>query len=319
MGRISPECLRNMILEVKDISMRYPLYRGLLRIQTGWLDVLNDIKFEVYTGETLAIVGESGCGKTTLAKIIMGLIKPTQGSVIFNGEDILKTSKSSNQQWRKDIQIVFQDPFGSLNPGMKIFDIIAEPSFVQKTAKGYELKEKVESIIKIVGLSPDSLNRYPHKFSGGQRQRVGIARALILSPKILIFDEPVSNLDVSIQAQILNLIMDLQDKFKTTYIFISHDLRVVETVSDRILVMFKGRTMEIATNDIIFKEPAHPYTAEIMNASYGKTLDLKTSEVHPTNGCSFYPGCRVALPRCRVEEPRLVEIKKEHMVACLRF
>lgn len=259
------------VLEVNNLRVHFPITAGLWRRTVGYVKAVDDVSFDLRAGETLGLVGESGCGKTTIGRAIMRALEPTGGEVIYNGVDgvrmeTMSVDRENSRLLRQQIQIIFQDPFASLNPRMTLFDIVADPLRVNRIAKGRELEDRVSEMLEVVGLSPAFMRRYPHAFSGGQRQRVGIARALIMNPKIVIADEPVSALDVSVQAQILNLMQDLQAELGLSYLFISHDLSVVQYISHRVAVMYVGKIVELAPTDLLFTEPKHPYTQALLSS-----------------------------------------------------
>ena len=259
------------VLEVNNLRVHFPITAGLWRRTVGYVKAVDDVSFDLRAGETLGLVGESGCGKTTVGRAIMRALEPTGGEVIYNGVDgvrmeTMSVDRENSRLLRQQIQIIFQDPFASLNPRMTLFDIVADPLRVNRIAKGLELEDRVSEMLEVVGLSPAFMRRYPHAFSGGQRQRVGIARALIMNPKIVIADEPVSALDVSVQAQILNLMQDLQAELGLSYLFISHDLSVVQYISHRVAVMYVGKIVELAPTDLLFTEPKHPYTQALLSS-----------------------------------------------------
>lgn len=322
---------RSILLEVKGLKKYFPVQRGFLRRTKGYVKAVDNVNLYIREGETLGLVGESGCGKTTLGRCILRLYEPTEGEILFrdnNGQMISLTEldAKSLRAFRRNMQIIFQDPYSSLNPRMTILEIIGEPLLVNRIASGKDLEERVKEMLTQVGLSVEHLRRYPHSFSGGQRQRIGIARALIVNPKLVVADEPVSALDVSIQAQILNLLKDLQEKFRLTYLFISHDLSVVRYVSDRIAVMYMGKLVEVGPRDEILSHPHHPYTEVLLSAvpradfrSHSERIVLSGEPPDPTNlppGCVFNPRCRYAKERCKSEEPELKQISRDYYVSC---
>lgn len=314
------------LLEVENLVSRYAIRAGLLRRVVGHVHALNGVGFTLNANETLGVVGESGCGKTTLGRSILRLVEPASGSVRLAGEDLLTMSPKRLREARKHVQIVFQDPYASLNPRLPVNDIIGEPLRVHGWAKR-EARIRVAEMLEAVGLLPEHGNRYPHEFSGGQRQRIGIARALALGPKLLILDEPVSALDVSIQAQILNLLSEIQKRMALSMIFVAHDLSVVRHVSDRIAVMYLGRIVEIADRDAIYERPAHPYTASLLSAvpvadpraERQRSRIVLSGDVpsptSPPSGCEFRTRCPAAQERCAQERPELVE-REGRRVAC---
>ncbi|SKC86145.1 ABC transporter ATP-binding protein [Maledivibacter halophilus] len=292
-----------------------------------YVKAVDGVTFDVRYGETLGIVGESGCGKSTLGRTALRLIEPTEGEIIFQGKNLMSLSKNEMRSIRKELQIMFQDPYASLNPRMTIGDIIAEPMDIQKVGdRKYRLKRTIE-LMKLCGLDPSYIRRYPHEFSGGQRQRIGIARAMALNPKLLVCDEPVSALDVSIQSQVLNLLMDLQEEFRLSLLFISHDLSVVNHISNRVMVMYLGKTMEFAEKEEIFNRPLHPYTRALLNAipSIDGDINLQSdqllqgdipSPINPPKGCVFHTRCPYCQERCKSEKPEYREILPDHNIAC---
>ncbi len=317
------------LLEVRHLKKYFDVGTGILHRKPVWLHAVDDVSFSVKAGETLGIVGESGCGKSTLGNVIIRLLEPTEGSVIFNGKDFSSLSEKELKAERRNIQMIFQDPFSSLNPRMSVFEIIAEPFRTHGVASGQELEEMVYSLIEDVGLPRSSANRYPHEFSGGQRQRMGIARALALKPKLIICDEPVSALDVSIQAQILNLLSDLQKKYNLTYIFIAHGMPTVKHISTNVAVMYLGKIVEFASKEELFSRPMHPYTEGLLKAvpipdprfRREKDADLLSgdvpSAVDPPEGCRFCTRCQYATELCRTKEPVLASVDETgHQVAC---
>ncbi len=315
-----------LLLEIKDLKKHFPIHGGFFRGVSGNVRAVDGISLQVYEGETLGIVGESGCGKSTLGRSILRLLEPTDGSVRFKGQDILKLSKSQMRTMRKEMQIVFQDPYASLNPRYTIFQTLSEPLEVHGLADASTRKQQVHSILQRVGLDPSYSSRFPHEFSGGQRQRIGIARALIVNPKLVILDEPVAALDVSIQSQIINLLEDLQNDFQLTYIFIAHDLSVVKHISDRVLVMYLGRMAELASSEELFFNPLHPYTQALLSAVPIPNPRMKRERVilqgdlpspaKPPSGCVFHTRCPLVQDICKHEVPVWTEVKPEHFVAC---
>lgn len=316
------------LLQVEGLKKYFPSSSGLFGKSKQYLKAVDGIDFYVKKGETLGIVGESGCGKSTTGNTILRLIEPTEGKIIFEGKDITKFSEREMQKIRKNIQMVFQDPFSSLNPRMRVFDIIAEPLRTHKVAKGVELEDKIYELMETVGLDRSYAKRFPHEFSGGQRQRIGIARALALKPKLIICDEPVSALDVSIQAQILNLLLELQKKFDLTYIFIAHGIPAVKYISDRIAVMYMGEMVEMASKDELFSHTMHPYTSGLISAvpvpdptlrDRKNTVILEDDLLDQTilpHGCRFYSRCPFGREKCKEEKPAFQEIRQGHYIAC---
>jgi len=315
------------LLDVQNLCVHYPV------TQTGWLQkplvvkAVQDVSFSLTTGETLGLVGESGCGKSTLGRAIIRLVQPTSGKILFHGEDTFQWNGEILRRNRRHFQMVFQDPYGSLNPRMTVGQTLAEPIQIHRlAATAEERKLMIAELLRLVGLSPEHQFRYPHEFSGGQRQRIGIARALAVEPQLIVCDEPVSALDVSVQAQIINLLRDLQDQKKLSYLFIAHDLSVVENISHRILVMYLGRIMELADAPDVCHKPQHPYTKALLSAV--PSFDEKTqrqriilpgdppSPIHPPSGCPFHPRCGLADAQCRTEIPALKEVTPRHWVAC---
>ncbi len=316
------------LLRVGNLKTYFPIRKGLLRRTVGHVKAVDGVSFKIAAGQTLGLVGESGCGKTTVARSIVRLVPATAGQVIFEQMDVLSADKVRLRQLRRQISLIFQDPFGSLNPRMTVGNIVAEPLKVQGRVARSELVERVAVLLSKVGLSPDHINRYPHEFSGGQRQRIGVARALALEPKLVICDEPVSALDVSIQSQILNLLKDLQEEFGLTYLFIAHDLAVVEFFCDVVAVMYLGKIVEQATAEELYKNPLHPYTHALMSAIpqvdpslRGRRVALGgevPSVLNPPSGCPFHPRCPLAGGGCLKKMPPLEEKSgyEGHFVAC---
>jgi oligopeptide/dipeptide ABC transporter ATP-binding protein len=317
------------LVEVRNLKKYFPVRSGVFSRISAWVKAVDEVSFEIYPGETLGLVGESGCGKTTIGRAILRLIEPTAGEVRFAGTDVLQMTGAQLRQARRQMQMIFQDPYSSLNPRMTVGAIVGEPLRVHGLANGKDLDQRVQGLLQRVDLSPSYQSRYPHEFSGGQRQRVGIARALALNPQFIVCDEPVSALDVSIQAQILNLLQDLQGEFGLSYLFISHDLNVVEHIADRVAVMYLGKLAEVAPVDELFRNPLHPYTVALMSANpipdptiRGERLllggDVPTA-LNPPAGCPFHTRCPRVMDRCKTIAPPLMRIgqsKDEHAVWC---
>ena len=316
----------DLILQAKNIKKYFPIKGGVLRQTVGHVKAVDDVSLDVRRGETLGIVGESGSGKSTLGRVILRLTNATEGQILFNNQDITNLGNRTLRPIRKDMQIVFQDPFASLNSKMSVLELIEEPLIVQTQMKRSERIEKAISLLEKVGLRPDDRFKYPHEFSGGQRQRISIARALALNPKFVICDEPVSALDVSIQAQVLNLMADLQDEFNLTYLFIAHDLSVVKHISDRVAVMYLGRIAELAPKKNLYTTPLHPYTQALLSAvpstdvhNRKQKIILKgdlPSPANPPSGCAFRTRCPKAHEQCSIVRPELQEVSEGHFVAC---
>src|ERR671933_357657 len=318
------------LLSVQNVEKHFPVTRGIIfQKQIASVKAVDGVTFDVMPGETLGIVGESGCGKSTLARCIMRLLDPTGGKIIFEGRDITHLSRKSMRPIRRELMMIFQDPYASLNPRKRVGFIVAEALEVHKLGTDAEIKRRVQELLEVVGLNPEHYNRFPHEFSGGQRQRIGVARALAVTPKLFVCDEPVSALDVSVQAQILNLLKDLQDEFNLTYIFIAHDLNVVRHISDRVMVMYLGKVAEIASREVLYREPKHPYTGALLSAvpianpelgrkREGIVLEGDVpSPVNPPSGCRFHPRCpRFVEGHCDVDDPPLYSFGGGHRAAC---
>jgi len=314
------------VLDVKDLKKHFPIKKGLLRRTVGQVYAVDGISFSIGSGETLGLVGESGCGKTTAGRAVLRLVEPTSGTIEVGGTDITHLSKGELRPYRRQMQIIFQDPFSSLNPRMYAGDIVGEPLLVHGVSSAKERAEQVAALFARVGLRPAQMSNYPHQFSGGQRQRIGIARALALGPKLIVGDEPVSALDVSIQAQVINLLQDLQRERQLSYLFISHNLAVVEHISHHIAVMYLGRIVEYADTRSIFTRGQHPYTEALLSAVPVPDPAIKRqkrvlqgdvpSPVKPPSGCHFHTRCPYVVPRCKIESPPLREIAPGHHVSC---
>jgi peptide/nickel transport system ATP-binding protein/oligopeptide transport system ATP-binding protein len=315
------------LLEITDLVKHYPVRSGVLRRSVGTVHAVDGVSFSLGVGETLGLVGESGCGKSTVARSVLRLVEPSSGSIRLDGEDITHLSKADMRPHRRSMQIVFQDPFASLNPRMTAGDIVGEPLSVHGLASGREKQQRVAKLFEQVGLRPDQVRNFPHQFSGGQRQRICIARALALGPRLIVCDEPVSALDVSIQAQVINLLIDLQREHGFSYLFIAHDLAVVAHISHRVAVMYLGRIVEIADKAELFRNPRHPYTQALLASvpiANPRVKRLKPlvdgdvpSPVNPPSGCAFHTRCRYAIERCKTERPALRDAGPGHQVACL--
>ena len=317
---------KEILLSIRDIKKWFAIDDKLIGKPTSFVKAVDGVSFDVYKGEVLGLVGESGCGKTTISRSILGLTQPTSGSIVFEGKELMGMKKKELRKMRSDLQIVFQDPYSSLSPRMRIAETIAEPMEIQKRGTRKERRQRVEELLEIVGLEKGFADRYPHEFSGGQRQRIGIARVLAADPKFMICDEPVSALDVSVRSQILNLLLQLKEDFGLTMLFISHDLSVVEYICDRIIVMYLGKVMEIAKRDDLYKNPAHPYTQALLSAIPIPEPTVKKerillegdtpSPVDPPVGCRFCTRCANAKEICKTQEPVLKEIEDGHLAAC---
>ena len=314
------------LLEVRDLTKHYRVRRGLFAKNDSFIRAVDVVSFDLHKGETLGLVGESGCGKTTTGRCIIRLIEPSSGHVRFQGEDLLKLKREPMRRMRRHMQMIFQDPFASLNPRMTVGSIVEEPLIIHRIGSRQERAERLAALLQRVGLEPAYRKRYPHEFSGGQRQRIGIARALALDPQLIVADEPVSALDVSVQAQIVNLLKDLQETLELTFLFIAHDLSVVQHFSDRIGVMYLGRIVEISPSLELFRSPLHPYTRALMSsipvpdpAARRKRAPLPgdpATQVNLPSGCRFHPRCPLAQERCKSEEPALRELAPGHSVSC---
>ncbi|MEM3112638.1 MAG: dipeptide ABC transporter ATP-binding protein [Candidatus Anstonellales archaeon] len=315
-----------LILQVRDLKKYFPVRKGIFSKTVGWIQAVDGISFNLSSGKTLGLVGESGCGKTTVGRCILRLIEPDSGEVIFDGENLLRMDKESLRKVRAKIQIIFQDPYSSLNPRMTVGEIIAEPIKNHTSASKGEIRDRVVYLMEKVGLHPEQSRRFPHEFSGGQRQRIGIARALALNPKLIICDEPVSALDVSIQAQVINLLVKLQEETGLSYLFIAHDLSVVEHISDRVAVMYLGKIVELAQDVALYTSPKHPYTQALLSAVPIPNPKMKKQRIllqgeipSPINlpeGCRFYPRCPYRKNFCREIEPELKDVGNNHWVSC---
>jgi oligopeptide/dipeptide ABC transporter ATP-binding protein len=321
----------NIILEVKDLKLYFPIYRGLIQRLVGHIRAVDGVSFSLRDGEVLGLVGESGCGKTTAGRTILRLYDPTAGEIWYNrssGEriDLAHISQRKMKPLRRELRMIFQDPFSSLNPRLTVKDIISEPLEIHRVARGKEAEHRVAELMEAVGLSPALMRRYPHEFSGGQRQRIGLARTLSLNPRLIIADEPVSALDVSVQAQVLNLLQDLQSRLGLTLIFIAHDLSVVEHISDRIAVMYVGKIVEMSDTNTLLHQPLHPYTEALLSAIPPADPDIRPERIrlpgevpspaNPPSGCIFHPRCQYAKPECGRQQPTLEEIAPGHFVSC---
>ncbi len=314
------------ILQVEDMKKYFPIRRGFFQRVTSWVRAVEDVSFMIKGGQTLGLVGESGCGKTTVARLILKLLEADGGKIIFDGQDITDLSEAEMKPLRKEIQIIFQDPYGSLNPRMTIGQSIAEGLKISGIDNRSETQQRLEKLLKMVGMSPAGIDRFPHEFSGGQRQRIGIARALSVEPSLIICDEPVSALDVSIQAQIINLLKDLQEQLNLSYLFISHDLNVVGYLCDMVAVMYKGHIMEYSPADELFDHPIHPYTHLLLSAipdsERSDISDMNTMGAEPANtlnppaGCSFQDRCPISEDRCAQSEINFEKVAEDHLVRC---
>jgi oligopeptide/dipeptide ABC transporter ATP-binding protein len=314
------------LLEVKELRKFFPIRKGFFSRVAGYVKAVDGVNLDVRRGEVVGLVGESGCGKTTLARTVLRLVEPTSGEVLFDGIPVFSLKGEELRRLRKRIQIIFQDPYGSLNPRLTVGSMIAEPIKIHKIARGAAVKERVAELLDKVGIPPEHMNRYPHEFSGGQRQRIGIARSLAVGPELVVADEPVSSLDVSVQAQILNLLRELQQQLGLTFLFITHDLGVVEYISDRVAVMYLGKIVEVADTARLYRNVKHPYTQALMSAIPSLDPQAKSRRIVLSGdvpspaavppGCPFHPRCSKVMPRCRVDTPVLRDVEPGHRVSC---
>jgi oligopeptide transport system ATP-binding protein len=325
----APQSQQDTLISLQHVTKQFPIKKGFFNRTVGQIQAVTDVSLDIYRGETLGIVGESGCGKSTLGRCILQLIRPTSGQVLFEGQDLTQLTPGQLRPLRRDMQIVFQNPYSSLDPRMTIGDTIGEPFIIHRIAKGLKLREEVYKLLDLVGLPQSAFGRYPHELSGGQRQRVGIARALALKPKFIVADEPVSALDVSVQAQILNLLMDLKAEFNLTYLFIAHNLSVVEYISDRVAVMYLGQIAEVGPARQIYEKPLHPYTKALLSAisipdpeyDHSKRILLEgdlPSPANPPSGCRFHTRCAYRVDHCAEATPQLEYYLPEHEAQCFR-
>ncbi|MCH8090054.1 MAG: dipeptide ABC transporter ATP-binding protein [Chloroflexi bacterium] len=319
----------DVLIRVRGLKKYFPVTRGILfQTKVGEIKAVDDVSFDIIRGETLGLVGESGCGKTTTGRCILQVIRPTEGEVVFQDQDLTKLNNKGMRAVRRSLQVIFQDPYGSLNPRMTVGSIVEEPLVIHKIGNKAERKDRVKELFQLVGLNPYMVDRYPHEFSGGQRQRIGIARALAVNPSFIVCDEPISALDVSIQAQVINLLQELQEQFNLTYLFIAHDLSVVRHISDRVAVMYLGKIVELTDRDSLYQDPLHPYTKALLSAvpipdpaiEATRERIILTGDVpsplNPPQGCSFNPRCPFVMDVCRRVTPELKITKSGHQVAC---
>jgi oligopeptide transport system ATP-binding protein len=318
----------NALLVVRDLEKHFPIRRGFWSKTVGHVRAVDGISFDILPGEVLGLVGESGCGKTTAGRCILRLIEPTGGDVVFEGRDVLELDRGDLRELRGEMQIIFQDPYSSLNPRMTVGSMLGEALRIHGVAEGDKVRERVRELLEVVGLAPQHAGRYPHEFSGGQRQRIGIARALSVNPRFIVCDEPVSALDVSVQAQVINLLQELQREFDLTFLFIAHDLAVVEHISDRVAVMYLGKLMELADGGELYRNPLHPYTRALLSAipvpdpRAGRERIVLEGDVpspaHPPSGCPFHPRCPIATAECAEVTPEFRDVGGGHFVACIK-
>jgi len=316
------------LLEVRDLVKHFPIRKGFWSRTVGAVKAVDGVSFAIASGEVLGLVGESGCGKTTTGRCILRLLEPTSGDVVFEGRDITTIDRRGLRRLRREMQIIFQDPFSSLNPRLTVGSMLAEALRIHRIAEGKAARERIDELLEVVGLYPSHAGRYPHEFSGGQRQRIGIARALSVNPRFIVCDEPVSALDVSVQAQVINLLRDLQDEFDLTYLFIAHDLAVVEHISDRVAVMYLGKLVEMTSSEELYRNPLHPYTRALLAAiplpepgGGRERIELEgdvPSPANPPSGCPFHPRCPIATAECAEIVPEFREVERDHFVACIK-
>lgn len=325
--KVQDNSKQEVLLSVKDIKMHFPIKGGLLGRTQGHVKAVDGVSFDIIKGETLGLVGESGCGKSTTGRVLLRLLEATSGSVNFDGKEIFSLNDNDLRATRSDMQLIFQDPFSSLNPRLSVGETLSRVLKIHGVKDPQEREDRIKEVLELVGLTSFHMRRYPHEFSGGQRQRIGIARALILNPKLIVLDEPVSALDVSIQSQVVNLLEDLQEKFGLTYLFVSHGLNIVRHISDRVGVMYLGKMVELADSDTLFESPKHPYTQALISANPIPNPRLRDkpkiilqgdvpSPINPPSGCYFHTRCPYAQPKCREEAPEFVKTGENQYVAC---